>query len=243
MLRFENVSKLFSSGVQALQDVTLDVPRGEITALVGASGSGKTTLLRLAASLETPSRGSVIFEDEEVPRGYVFQAATLMPWASVTDNVGLPLTLNPFPLRERTEGITKLLTQVGLADKAGAMPHELSGGQQMRVSIARALASDPELLLLDEPFAALDEITRTRLCDLVAGLQRQRNLTILFVTHALAEAVFLATRVVLLSDHPGRIAKVVDIDGPVVRDQAFRNDPAFHAQCAALSALMAHHAA
>lgn len=290
MLRFKNVSKVFSDKVCALDDVTLDIPRGEISALVGASGSGKTTLLRLAAGLETASSGKVIFENDTISRGYVFQAPTLMPWANVAENVGLPLSLSPPPLRGKIrdvaapysrlatvgeatldgekrgpslsfakrqgsgaklrylaregsdEDAATLLTQVGLADKAFAMPHELSGGQQMRVSIARALASDPELLLLDEPFAALDEMTRSKLCDLVAQLQRERNLTILFVTHSLMEAVFLAKRVVLLSNHPGRIAQIVNIDGPTVRDQAFRSDPKFHQQCAALSALMAKHA-
>ncbi len=242
MLRFEQVSKIFAGGAQALDSVTLHIPTGKVTALVGASGSGKTTLLRLAAGLETPSSGNIFFETENIVRGYVFQAPTLMPWASVAENVGLPEVLSdksyPLPLRRNAD----VLQHVGLADKANAMPHELSGGQQMRVSIARALVANPELLLLDEPFAALDEITRARLCDLVARLQRERTLTILFVTHSLMEAVFLASRVVLLSDHPGRVAQVIDIEGPAVRDQAFRGDPKFHAQCAALSALMASHA-
>jgi NitT/TauT family transport system ATP-binding protein len=239
MLRLAGVSRAFASGTAALDGVDLDVAAGELVALVGASGCGKTTLLRLIAGLDAPSNGALTWAEGAPPRrAYVFQAPTLLPWASVESNVRLPLDL-----AGQSGDVRAALTAVGLEGKASAKPHQLSGGQQMRVSLARALVSDPALLLLDEPFAALDELTRQRLADLVAALKQERGLTILFVTHNISEAVFLADRVLLMAGPPGRIAADLRIKGPAQRDAAFRADPAYHAQCAALSAQLAQVAA
>ena len=230
-----DVGKVFDGGIVALDGINLEVVRGATTALIGASGSGKTTLLRLIAGLEQPGSGMLQFNG--TPRiGYVFQQAALMPWASVFENVALPMRLSSGVDAAR---INMALEQVGLAARADAMPHQLSGGQAMRVSIARALASQPDLLLLDEPFAALDEITRQGLCDLIVALQQQLRFTMVFVTHNLSEAVYLADTVVLLSSQPGRVAAVRSIEAPVQRDASFRASARYAHQCAALSAELA----
>jgi NitT/TauT family transport system ATP-binding protein len=239
---FDRLGRAFADGTAALAEVSLAVPAGQLLSLVGPSGCGKTTLLKLTAGLDQPTAGTVVRDAQAgQPAAYVFQTATLLPWASVADNVALPLRLAGQPVDPAR--LAEVLGWVGLADRQAARPSELSGGQQMRVSIARALVGAPRLLLLDEPFAALDEITRQRLAELVAGLARTQRLTVLFVTHNIAEAVFLADRVVLMAGPPGHIVADIAVDGPPVRDGAFRADPAYHRQCAALSAALAEAAA
>jgi NitT/TauT family transport system ATP-binding protein len=231
LLLVQHVSRRFDGGIAALQDVSLDIARGKITAFIGASGSGKTTLLRLIAGLDTPTAGDIMLSGR--PRiGYVFQQPALLPWANVTDNIALPAKLT-----SDIVDVHALLEQVGLSDKGSAYPHQLSGGQQMRVSIARALARHPDLLLLDEPFAALDEITRQRLCDLVLELAAARQLTVLFVTHNISEAVYVADTVVLMA--AGKIADKIDITAPSSRSTNFRSTQAYAQHCSHLSQRLA----
>lgn len=219
-----------------VENVSLAVPAGRTTVLVGASGCGKTTVLKLVAGLLEPSVGDIRFDPRRPPGfAYVFQTPALMPWATVAENVALPLQIGGVPDATR---VRDALSAVGLAEKTRARPHALSGGQQMRVSLARALVSGASRLLLDEPFAALDEITRQGLIDLMDKLRVERQLTILLVTHNIAEAVFLGDQVALMVPGPGRIARIVKIDGPESRTAAFRVDPHYHAQCAAVSALL-----
>ncbi len=233
LLRLEQVTRRFPGGVTALENITLEIAKGQITALIGASGSGKTTLLRLVAGLDEPTSGTIAF-GAPLRCAYVFQQAALMPWASVRDNIALPAQLGTTPLPTYD-----VLDLVGLSGKADSLPHELSGGQQMRVSIARALASGPELLLMDEPFAALDEITRQKLCDLVLAIAQAQKLTVIFVTHNISEAVYIAHQVVLLGSHPGTIAAQRRVEAPSPRQSDFRSSTSYAQQCAALSATLA----
>jgi NitT/TauT family transport system ATP-binding protein len=236
--RLSDVTRRFDGGVTALENVSLTLARGKITAIIGASGSGKTTLLRLIAGLDQPTSGTIAFTGR--PRlAYVFQQPALLPWASVAQNVALPAQLRDSPKTGTDTAIADILAQVGLSDKLQALPHQLSGGQQMRVSIARALASQPEVILLDEPFAALDEITRQNLCDLVVRLSQQLGLSMVFVTHNISEAVYVAEEVVLLSSHPGKVAAQIAIQAPAPRQAAFRQTESYARQCVALSAQLA----
>jgi NitT/TauT family transport system ATP-binding protein len=207
MLRVRGLSKRFDTGTVALAGIDLGVAEGDFVVLLGPSGCGKSTLLRLIAGLEAPTDGRVEWIGGRPPPGaigFVFQEATLMPWESALRNVSLPLRLRGAPDAEPRA--RKMLAQVGLEDFAGAAPRTLSGGMRMRVSIARALVSEPRLLLMDEPFAALDEFTRHRLQDELLGLTKARGCTTIFVTHSLYEAAYLASRIVLMSPRPGRIA-------------------------------------
>jgi NitT/TauT family transport system ATP-binding protein len=232
-VRLSHVSRRFDSGVTALENISLALARGKITAVIGASGSGKTTLLRMIAGLDQPSSGTIAFT--ATPKlAYVFQQPALLPWATVAENVALPAQL-----RHSSNISTEMLAHVGLSDKSQALPHQLSGGQQMRVSIARALASHPDVILLDEPFAALDEITRQSLCALVLRLSQQLNLSMVFVTHNISEAVYVADEVVLLGNHPGKAAGQMTIDAPTPRHADFRQTESYTRQCAALSAQLA----
>ncbi|MFN9210368.1 MAG: ABC transporter ATP-binding protein [Betaproteobacteria bacterium] len=223
-LRLHAASKTFANGVAALAPVDLAVAQGEFVALVGPSGCGKSTLLRLAAGLEQPSSGRVERADARI--GYVFQDATLMPWASVARNVRLPLERAGVPRADADARVAAQLARVGLADFAHTYPRQLSGGMKMRASLARALVAEPALLLMDEPFGALDDLTRTRLDDEVRALAVERGLTVLFVTHNLAEALFLADRVLLFSPRPGRIVAEQRVEAPA-RDAAFRTSAEF----------------
>ena len=205
MLRIDGVSRVYGNGVVALQDVRLTIAAGDVLVLLGPSGCGKSTLLRLVAGLDPVSAGRIIW-DGDAPRpgeiGFVFQDPTLMPWASALDNAALPLRLRGRDVAPARE----LLDRMGLAEFAGARPSQLSGGMRMRVSIARALAARPRVLLMDEPFAALDEFSRHRLQAELLTLTAAMACTVVFVTHSIYEAAFLARRVVVMSPRPGRVA-------------------------------------
>ena len=241
LVSLDGVDKRFDNGVQALAGVSLRVAPGEFVGLLGPSGCGKSTVLRLAAGLEATSAGQI--ESPALRRGaadtaFVFQDATLMPWASVADNVWLPLRLAGLGRAEAHDRIAAALATVGLADFAAAFPGELSGGMRMRVSIARALVTRPRLLLMDEPFAALDEITRGRLnADLLAAWQAQ-GFAAMFVTHSVYEAVFLSQRVLVMSARPGRVIDESVIEAPYPRTPAFRHSALFSAACERLAAAL-----
>lgn len=247
VLLANQVEKTYSNGTHALQRLKLSVGRGEFVSLLGPSGCGKSTLLKMFAGLEQPSAGHVRWwgkgdirqAEAEQKMAMVFQEATLMPWATIAANVGLPLELTGVPKAERARRVQAALNRVGLGEFAQAWPRELSGGMQMRASIARALATEPNLLLMDEPFGALDEFTRNRLDSDLRQLWAERDLTVVFVTHSIYEAVFLSSRVVVMGARPGRVLADVNIDGPSVRDEAFRMSAGFITQCGRLSALLA----
>ena len=216
MITLSGVAKRFANGTQALQNLSFDVATGEFVSLLGPSGCGKSTALRLAAGLLTPDAGSITYPSGKPEIGFVFQDPTLMPWADALANARLPLDLKNVARREANERAAAALARVGLAGFEHVYPRELSGGMKMRVSIARALAAQPKLLLLDEPFAALDEITRNELGDDLSRLWRADGLTVLFVTHSAAESSYLASRVLVMTPRPGRIA--ADIILPTGRD-------------------------
>lgn len=240
-LALEQVGKRFPGGVAALEAVSLQVRPGEFVALLGPSGCGKSTVLRLVAGLEAPSTGQVRTPAHTHPgqTAFVFQDPTLMPWASVFDNVWLPLRLRGLSRHAAAPRVTPVLARVGLAAFARALPAELSGGMRMRVSMARALVTNPHLLLMDEPFAALDEITRHQLnADLLAW-QRTAAITTLFVTHSVSEAVFLSERVLVMSARPGRVTATFAIEAPAPRDAAWCTSAAYAAQCRVVSQALA----
>jgi NitT/TauT family transport system ATP-binding protein len=213
MIEVSGVSKRFPNGTLALDAVSTTIGKGEFIALLGPSGCGKSTLLRLIAGLEKPSAGQITWA-EGSPKpgeiGFVFQDSTLMPWASAAENVFLPLKLRRKSRAETKAEVLAVLNQVGLAEFADSKPAALSGGMKMRVSIARALVSQPKLLLMDEPFAALDEFTRHKLQEDLRDLWRRSGKTIVFVTHSIYEAAYLATRVLVMSARPGRISASID---------------------------------
>ncbi len=218
----------------ALTGVDLSIRRGEFVSLIGPSGCGKTTLLRAIADLERPSRGTLIVngmtpQQARLKRayGYVFQAPALYPWRNVERNVMLPLEIMGLPVSQRRERARRNLELVGLGNFGGRFPWQLSGGMQQRVSIARALSFEPALLLMDEPFGALDEITRDGLGVHLLDLWRRTGMSVVFVTHSIPEAVYLSTRIVVMSPRPGRIVEVVDDDLPPERPLEIRDTPDF----------------
>ncbi|HVR29771.1 MAG TPA: ABC transporter ATP-binding protein [Thermoanaerobaculia bacterium] len=227
------VSRVFEGGVVAVESIDLQVEPGQFLALLGPSGCGKSTLLRLVAGLDRPTSGAVAREPsppttaEHAPIAYVFQDAHLLPWRDLLHNVALPLELRGVGRARRLEAASSAIQRVGLGDAAGRYPAQLSGGMRMRASLARALVTSPDLLLLDEPFAALDEITRHDLDDELHRLWRERGMTVVFVTHSLVEAAFLAQRAVVLSRRPGRIVLDHVLALPAERTAALRTDPAF----------------
>ena len=232
------VAKRFDTGVEALGGVDLTVARGEFLSLLGPSGCGKSTLLRIVAGLAPPSAGSCRLQIDHAPGriGFVFQDPTLMPWSTVTKNV-----LLPFRIAGRVGGAERdraetAIEAVGLGGFERAYPRELSGGMRMRVSIARALVTDPDLLLLDEPFAALDEITRLALNDDLLRLWAERRPTILFVTHSVFESVYLSTRIAVMTARPGRVSADLPVDLPRPRDRATRSSSDYVAMCDRVSA-------
>jgi NitT/TauT family transport system ATP-binding protein len=239
------VTKVYDSGVAALGPLDLDVRSGEFVSLLGPSGCGKSTALRLIAGLAAPTSGFVgVAGRSHAGRvghsiGFVFQEPTLMPWTSVRENVGLPLKLAHTPVADADALIHRALTQVGLADFADSFPRELSGGMKMRVSLARALVTDPDILLMDEPFAALDEITRFRLNNDLLALWRDLGKTVIFVTHSVFESVYLSQRVVVMTARPGRLSTEIAIDSVQPRGEEFRTSADYAGYCRRVSEALA----
>ena len=235
---FRGVGKTFPNGVVALDALDLAIRRGEFLTLLGPSGCGKSTALRLLTGLAEPTTGEIVRHDASAREiGFVFQEPTLLPWASVAANVRLPLRLKNIDGKENR--IDEALALVGLEEFRDAYPRELSGGMKMRVSIARALVTRPQLLLMDEPFAALDEITRFKLNDDLLVLWRRLDCTIVFVTHSVFESVYLSTRILMLTPRPGRVAAEFTIEAPEPRAGRFRTSPEYGAQCREVSAALA----
>jgi NitT/TauT family transport system ATP-binding protein len=237
VIEIDGLSMVFrgrSTETVALQNATLRVQEGEFISLIGPSGCGKTTLLRIIADLVEPTEGRVLVAGKS-PRearlareyGYVFQAPVLYEWRTVLANVMLPLEIMGYPKEERRKLAAKLLKMVGLQDFHKSYPWQLSGGMQQRVSIARALAFDPKLLLMDEPFGALDEITREAMNDELLRIWRETGKTVVFVTHSIPEAVFLSSRIVVMTPRPGKIERVIEVDLPYPRDNATRESGRF----------------
>ena len=237
VIRAEGLNLVFETGdgpVQALREVNLSVARGEFVSFIGPSGCGKTTFLRCVAALEHPTGGVLEINGMEPDAarrarayGYVFQAAGLYPWRTIAGNVRLPLEIMGYPRAEQEARVARVLELVDLAGFAGKFPWQLSGGMQQRASIARALAFDADLLLMDEPFGALDEIVRDRLNEALLQLWQRTGKTILFVTHSIPEAVYLSTRIVVMSPRPGRITDVIESTLPRERPLEIRDSRAF----------------
>ncbi|WP_248930798.1 ABC transporter ATP-binding protein [Paenibacillus hamazuiensis] len=231
----DHLSKTYANGTVALQDVNLTIKEGEFLSFVGPSGCGKSTIFKMIAGLGEPTGGTLDIlgmtpkearKQSEI--AFVFQDHTLLPWCTVQDNVVLPMALKGIPKKRQKEEAERVLELVGLKDYMKVLPRQLSGGMKMRVSIARALIARPKLLLMDEPFGALDEITRQTLQDELLGIWRQDNkMTVLFVTHNVFEAVYLSTRVIVMTPRPGKVSAAIDIPVPFPRDEAFRTAPEF----------------
>jgi NitT/TauT family transport system ATP-binding protein len=246
LLRFEGISKTFSNGVTAIADVGLTIRPGEFVSLLGPSGCGKSTLLKLIAGLAQPSAGTIdwpqsTYDVEGAPEpslGFVFQEPTLLPWRTVFANVQLPLMLSGVSQRDSKERVAEALELVGLSAFAGSYPRQLSGGMKMRVSIARALVTRPQILLMDEPFAALDEITRIKLNDDLLQLFFRQSLTVIFVTHSVYESVYLSSRIVVMSARPGRISADIPIDVSYPRDEEYRTSTLYNERCRFVSAAL-----
>ena len=244
LVALRGVGKTFSSGTVALSGLDLKVRAGEFVSLVGPSGCGKSTALRIIAGLSEPSQGVVQWPptpaaDNDSRIGFVFQDPTLMPWASVFNNVLLPLKLKRATADQAAARATAVLDRVGLRKFAGAYPRELSGGMRMRVSIARALVTEPALLLMDEPFAALDEITRFKLNNDLLQLWQALRTTIVFVTHSVFESVYLSSRVVVMAARPGRVLTELAVDAPYPRERNFRTSAEYAALCRRASEALA----
>ena len=244
VLALRHIGKTFANSVTALDDLDLEVREGEFLSLLGPSGCGKSTALRLIAALAEPTRGAVAWtgarkNGDRDKIGFVFQEPTLMPWASVSANVSLPLRLAGHDASQAAPRTAGALSRVGLVDFAESYPRELSGGMKMRVSIARALITRPRLLLLDEPFAALDEITRFRLNDDLLALWQALGKTVVFVTHSVFESVYLSNRIVVMTPRPGRVFAEIAIDAPYPRGESFRTSAEYAAFCRRTSQALA----
>lgn len=245
LLALRSVSKVFPNGTLALSNLNLDVRAGEFLSLLGPSGCGKSTALRIIAGLSPPSQGHVEWPAETTATdqtsriGFVFQEPTLMPWASVFDNAALPLVLKGMASDTIVKRVKATLERVGLAKFADVYPRELSGGMRMRVSISRALVTEPQLLLMDEPFAALDEITRFKLNNDLLQVWQATGTTVVFVTHSVFESVYLSSRILVMSARPGRIFAELLIDAPYPRDQNFRTSVEYAGFCRRASAALA----
>jgi NitT/TauT family transport system ATP-binding protein len=240
-----NATKVYDNGVVALGPIDLEVRRGEFVSLLGPSGCGKSTALRLIAGLSPPSSGAVRVARPVAtaggghPVGFVFQEPTLMPWTSVRENVRLPLKLAHVASSVAKARVDEALAQVGLSEFADAYPRELSGGMKMRVSLARALVTKPDILLMDEPFAALDEITRFRLNNDLLALWRNLRKTVIFVTHSVFESVYLSQRVLVMTARPGRIAAEIGIETTEPRGEEFRTSADYAGYCRKVSNALA----
>jgi NitT/TauT family transport system ATP-binding protein len=240
LVALRGVDKVYSNGVVALKGLDLAVREGEFLSLLGPSGCGKSTALRLIAGLGDVSAGHIEWSNGGRRNiGFVFQDATLMPWATVVNNIYLPLRVRGIAKSEAAPRIERAMAQVGLAGFGEAYPRELSGGMRMRVSIARALVAEPKILLMDEPFAALDEITRFKLNDDLLALWASQRWTVVFVTHSVFESVYLSTRILVMSARPGRVSSQVRIDVPSPREASFRTSGTYAEQCRTVSARLA----
>ncbi|MCF6126724.1 ABC transporter ATP-binding protein [Mesorhizobium sp. M7A.F.Ca.CA.001.07.2.1] len=235
LLALRGVGKVFSNGVTALNDVDLTIREGDFLSLLGPSGCGKSTALRLIAGLSTPTSGVLDWRGggsaDRSNIGFVFQEPTLLPWANIFDNVWLPLRLKGISRAKAAPAVTEMLARVHLTGFEDAVPRELSGGMKMRVSIARAMVTKPRVLLMDEPFAALDEITRFKLNNDLLELWQDERFTVVFVTHSVFESVFLSNRVVVMAARPGRVFDELAIEASYPRDEAFRTSPDYAALC------------
>ena len=240
LLELQGVSKTFANGTVALDNLNLAIQRHEFLSLLGPSGCGKSTALRIIAGLGNITSGRLFWPEggHVGDIGFVFQEPTLMPWATVFDNVHLPLKLQGQGRRQVRDRVEEALAMVGLQDFHGAYPRELSGGMKMRVSIARALVTRPKLLLMDEPFAALDEITRIRLNNDLLRLWEGQGWTVVFVTHSVYESVFLSSRIVVMAARPGRIVGEIAVDAHYPRDEQFRMSEPYNAYCREVSAIL-----
>ncbi|WP_138469125.1 ABC transporter ATP-binding protein [Poseidonocella sp. HB161398] len=247
VMRMQSLDKVYPNGTVALKKLSLDVYPGEFVSLLGPSGCGKSTALKIAAGLTGHSAGRVQRPGEDEAKGiraragdigFVFQEPNLMPWLTVFDNVHLPLKLAGVSRAEARADIAAILDTVGLGGFRDSYPRELSGGMKMRVSIARALVTKPKLLLMDEPFAALDEITRNKISQDLLELWQATGSTVIFVTHSVFESVFLSNRIVVMAARPGRIIGEIGVAAPYPRDAAFRVSPDYTAHCRDVSALL-----
>lgn len=246
LLTLSGVAKSYDGNTPAVTDVDLTIERGSFVSLVGPSGCGKSTLLRLIAGLLTPTHGTVDWEGGARPDdlGFVFQDATLLPWASAFQNVYLPLKLKGMAQSDAEDRVMHALSRVGLGDVPHRLPRELSGGMRMRVSIARALVTEPPVLLMDEPFAALDEFTREKLDDDLLALWEELGWTVIFVTHSVYESVYLSERILVMGSHSngsggsGRIDEDLTVDAPYPRGLPFRQSPTYFDHCKAVSAAL-----
>jgi NitT/TauT family transport system ATP-binding protein len=228
IVSLRGVSKTYASGVRALDRLDFDICAGEFVSLLGPSGCGKSTALRIVAGLSAASAGGVAWPQGERRLGFVFQEPTFMPWANVAANVALPLQLAG---ADRPKAVSEMLRRVGLSEFADAYPRELSGGMKMRVSIARALVTEPDLLLMDEPFAALDEITRFKLNNDLLTLWQELRRTVVFVTHSVFESVYLSQRIVVMTPRPGRVFAEIAIPAAYPRGESFRTSAEYAGYC------------
>lgn len=243
LISLNNITKSFSNGTVALRDMALDVQQGQFVSLLGPSGCGKSTALRIIAGLAPATTGTVSWggdadngaEEASHDVSYVFQEPTLMPWATVFGNVFLPLKLKGQGKAQARAAVMEALALVGLEQFENSYPRELSGGMKMRVSIARALVTRPRLLLMDEPFAALDEITRFKLNNDLLELWQRFNWTVIFVTHSVFESVYLSNRIVVMAARPGRVVDDMSIDAPYPRDETFRTSDVYSQHCREVS--------
>jgi NitT/TauT family transport system ATP-binding protein len=243
LVSLQGVTKVFANGVTALSGFDLDIRQGELVSLLGPSGCGKSTALRILAGLARPTSGIVTWpnastQDHRGEIGFVFQEPTLMPWANVADNVWLPLRLRGVSKHDARDSIAESLSLVGLKDFGKAHPRQLSGGMKMRVSIARALSLKPKLLLMDEPFGALDEITRFKLNDDLLRLRQDVGCTIVFVTHSVYESAYLSSRIAIMTPRPGRIAAEITGVATGERDADFRTSSRYAELCRKISRIM-----
>lgn len=246
LLRLAGISKTFSNDVAALANIDLTIRPGEFVSLLGPSGCGKSTLLKLIGGLAAPSAGTIEWPQSaydalgtpEPALGFVFQEPTLLPWRTVADNVHLPLMLAGISKRDAKARVDDVLALVGLSAFADSYPRQLSGGMKMRVSIARAIVTRPTILLMDEPFAALDEITRIKLNDDLLELFTRQGLTVIFVTHSVYESVYLSNRIVVMSSRPGRISVDIPIEVRYPRTEEFRTSTLYNERCRFVSAAL-----
>ena len=241
-IALNHVSKVYSNGTIALQDMNLTIEKSQFVSLVGPSGCGKSTVLKIIAGLSKMSSGTIesdsINSQRQSKLAFVFQEAALMPWATVIDNVLLPLKLAKVPKKEANALVEEAIALVGLKGFERAYPRQLSGGMKMRVSIARSLVTKPDILLMDEPFGALDEITRSKLNSDLLNLWQRKHWTVIFVTYNIYESVYLSNRVIVMAARPGRVVADLTIDVPYPRSEEFRTSPLYNQYCREVAACL-----